>query len=83
MERDDFGVNSPVSFDNTPSSLGPVRGAIIASDDVNNNQPWVFSVVSGFDINYTPFTPIPEPSTVVLGAFGLASLAVWKLRRSR
>jgi len=78
-----LALNSPVSFDNTPSGLGFVNGAIIASDDVNNNQPWVFSVVSGFDINYTPFVPIPEPSTVVLGAFGLIGLAGWLLRSRR
>jgi len=43
-----LALNSPVQLDNTPTALGPVHGAIIASDDVNNNQNWVFSIVSGF-----------------------------------
>ena len=44
---------------------------MIAADDVNNNQNWVFSTVSGFDQNYTPFTPVPEPSSIVLLSLGL------------
>ncbi len=33
--------------------------------------------------NFFRGVPIPEPSTVILGALGLMGLAVWKLRRSR
>ncbi len=77
-----LALSSPVQFDNTPSGLGPNRGAIIASDDVNDNQNWVFSVVSGFDLNYHPFTAVPEPATVILGAIGLTGL-IWMSRRNR
>jgi PEP-CTERM motif len=79
-----LALNSGVSFDNTPSGLGACRGADIAADDVNNNQPWVFSTVSGFDINYAPFTSppgVPEPSTFVLAGLGVCGAFV--LRRMR
>jgi len=77
-----LALNSPIQFDNTPSGLGLVHGAIIASDDVNNNQNWVFSVVSGFDIDHRPFTPVPEPSALVLAGLG-ASLLYCARRRNR
>src|SRR5262249_40396288 len=64
-----LALSSPVSFDNTPAGLGPCRGAVIACDDVNNNQPWVFSMVSGFDLISQPF--IPEPATALLLTAGV------------
>jgi choice-of-anchor A domain-containing protein len=71
-----LALNSPVQFDNTPSGLGFVHGAIIATDDVNNNQNWVFSVVSGFDIDFHPFQNVPEPAswTLVLAAVSAIGL---------
>jgi choice-of-anchor A domain-containing protein len=76
-----LALNSPIQFDNTPNALGFVHGAIIASDDVNNNQNWVFSVVSGFDIDHHPFTNVPEPTccSVALAALGIAGM----IRRRR
>jgi hypothetical protein len=79
-----LALSSGVAFDNTPSGLGACRGAIIAADDVNNNQPYVFSTVSGFDITYAPFTAppgVPEPSTFVLAGLGVCGAFV--LRRMR
>ena len=69
-----LALNSPVQFDNTPNGLGFVHGAIIASDDVNNNQNWVFSVVSGFDIDHHPFTNVPEPATGLLLAVAMLGM---------
>ena len=77
-----LALSSGVQFDNTPSGLGPNRGAVIAADDVNNNQNWVFSTVSGFDLNYTPFTPVPEPSSIVLLSLGSILIGGFLLRRS-
>jgi choice-of-anchor A domain-containing protein len=73
-----LALSSPVQFDNTPNCLGFVHGAIIASDDVNNNQNWVFSVISGFDIDYHPFRNVPEPAS-----WGLALLALGATVASR
>lgn len=70
-----LALKSPIQFDNTPSGLGFVHGAIIASDDVNNNQNWVFSVVSGFDIDHHPFTNIPEPVSLSMLLMGLGLIA--------
>ena len=75
-----LALSSGVQFDNTPSGLGPNRGAVIAADDVNNNQNWVFSTVSGFDLNYTPFTPVPEPSSIVLLSLGSILIGGFLLR---
>jgi choice-of-anchor A domain-containing protein len=69
-----LALNSPVQFDNTPNGLGFVHGAIIASDDVNNNQNWVFSVVSGFDIDQHPFRNVPEPATGLLLAVAMLGM---------
>jgi choice-of-anchor A domain-containing protein/MYXO-CTERM domain-containing protein len=76
-----LALNSPIQFDNTPNGLGFVHGAIIASDDVNNNQNWVFSVVSGFDIDHHPFTNVPEPASLMLAL--VAIVAIGALRRRR
>jgi choice-of-anchor A domain-containing protein len=79
-----LALNSGVSFDNTPNGLGPVRGAIIASDDANNNQNYVFTVVSGFDIVNEPFTPvIPLPATAGGVAVAMAALIIGRLRGLR
>jgi choice-of-anchor A domain-containing protein len=76
-----LALNSPIQLDNTPSGLGPIRGAIIASDDVNNNQPWVFSTVSGLDLNAAPFQTVPEPAT--LGVLSCVAAVALSRRRPR
>ena len=78
-----LALNSGVQFDNTPSGSGFVHGAIIASDDVNNNQNWVFSVVSGFDIDYHPFTNVPEPATGALALLAVGLIGSLRRRWAR
>jgi choice-of-anchor A domain-containing protein len=80
-----LALNSGVSFDNTPNGLGPVRGAIIASDDKNNNQNYVFSVLSGFDIVSEPFEPaaVPLPATAGGITVAMGALTIGKLGRRR
>jgi choice-of-anchor A domain-containing protein len=78
-----LALNSPVQLDNTPTALGPVHGAIIASDDVNNNQNWVFSIVSGFKIVQQDFTNVPEPTTAAMLLFGAVTLGLGTSFRSR
>lgn len=77
-----LALSSGVQFDNTPAGLGANRGAIIAADDVNNNQTWVFSTVSGFDLNYAPFTVVPEPSSIALLSIGCISAMVLRRKLS-
>jgi hypothetical protein len=74
-----LALNSGVQFDNTPSGLGPNNGAIIAADDVNNNQNYTFTTVLGFDLNTHPFTNVPEPAT--LGALAMSGLLLIRRRR--
>ena len=74
-----LALNSGVSFDNTPDDLGPVNGAIIAADDMNNAKGWEFKIVSGFDLNYSPYEPeqpqsVREPAGLFLLGFGLLGL---------
>jgi hypothetical protein len=76
-----LALSSSVSFDNTPSALGACRGAIIAADDVNNNQTWSVTAVSGFDLNTQPFTPVPEPGAALLIGGGLAAFGMIRPRR--
>ena len=76
-----LALNSPIQFDNTPNGLGFVHGAIIASDDVNNNQNWVFSVVSGFDIDHHPFTNVPEPVACTLALVAIGTIGFVRRRR--
>ncbi len=82
-----LALHSPVQFDNTPTGLGPIRGAVIATDDVNNNQNWVFSTVSGFDIvdiDGHSFVPVPEPGSIILaGIAGAGALLLIVRRRCR
>ncbi len=69
-----LALNSAVRFDNTPGQfLSPCRGAIMASDDISGTAPWVYSIVSGFDLVYQPF--VPEPATLALLALGSLLLA--------
>jgi choice-of-anchor A domain-containing protein len=79
-----LALHSPVQFDNTPTGLGPIRGAVIATDDVNNNQNWVFSTVSGFDIvdiDGHSFVPVPEPGSMFLAGIGGAGAFLMVRRR--
>ena len=69
-----LALSSPIQEDNTPASLNPCRGSIIASDDAANNQTWVFSVVSGFKLDPAPFQNVPEPAA--LGVLALSCLLV-------
>lgn len=74
-----LALNSGVQEDNTPAGLGFCNGAIIASDDVNNDQNYTFTVVSGFDLNFRPFTNVPEPGAMVLAS--VAGLSLVRRRR--
>jgi choice-of-anchor A domain-containing protein len=75
-----LALNSPIQFDNTPNGLGFVHGAIIASDDVNDNQNWVFSVISGFDIDHHPFTNVPEPVACTLALMAIGAIGCLRRR---
>jgi choice-of-anchor A domain-containing protein len=78
-----LALSSSVSFDNTPSGLGANRGAIIAADDVNNNQTWSVTSVSGFDLVTQPFTTVPEPASALLLGAAMGALGLMRPRRMR
>jgi hypothetical protein len=48
---------------------------------VNNNQNWVFSVVSGFDIDYHLFRNVPGPATLALVGLAVVGLGTFSGRR--
>lgn len=73
-----FGTNGD---DGNPGLEGRVIGAL----GTDPNNPLLLQIYSGAEINYSGFSggDVPEPSTVVLGVFGLAGLAIYCCRPRR
>jgi hypothetical protein len=85
-----LALGDGVTFDNSKPTA--FNGAIIAADDKNANQPYVFSYVSGAQIDFHPFTEpdppgtpdtVPAPAAVWAGLCALGVFGAGRLLRRR
>jgi hypothetical protein len=79
-------LNLPGNLGNGPLHKGFTSALLVLQTDALNFQQTLVAVIDGSTVIVPSFSPsrnIPEPSSLILAAFGLVGLAAWGWRRKQ